>query len=225
MKVFFVGGSSFARLCHNILKKEGHEVPLLYDRTKGLVPPWDCFVFDDEAAIPMHARTCEAFLVCIGDVHGEARVHYSRQLRDLGLKAISAIHRTSFFGEGTILGEGIQAFPASVVNDHVTIGDFCILSSNCTISHECVLGAGVHIMSGATLAGLVRVGDCSSVGSGATVLPRITIGSNCVIGAGAVVTKDVPDNAVVIGVPGKVIRYRTPARFDRFAASRTTLIR
>jgi sugar O-acyltransferase (sialic acid O-acetyltransferase NeuD family) len=225
MKVFFIGGASLARLCHNILKKEGHEVPLIYDRTKGLVPPWNCIVFDDERTIATHARTCEAFLVCIGDVHGEARVRYSRQLQHLGLKAISAIHPVAYFSEETILGEGIQAMPGSVVNDYAIIEDFCIINSNSTVNHECVLGVGVHVMGGATLAGLVRVGDCSSIGSGATVLPRITIGSNCVIGAGAVVTKDVPDNAVVVGVPGKVIRYRTPGQFDRFAASRTTLIR
>jgi acetyltransferase-like isoleucine patch superfamily enzyme len=96
------------------------------------------------------------------------------------------------------------------VNDYATVGDFCIINSNCSLGHESILGVGVHVMSGATLAGLARVGDCSSIGSGATVLPRITIGSNCVIGAGAVITKDVPDNAVVVGVPGKVIRYRTP---------------
>ena len=132
MRVFFVGGASLARLCHNILKKEGHEVPLIYDRTKGLAPPWDFVVFDDETAIPMHARTCEAFLVCIGDVHGEARVRYSRQLRRLGLKAISAIHPVAVFGEGAILGEGIQAMPGSVVNDYATIGDFCIINSTIT---------------------------------------------------------------------------------------------
>ncbi len=102
--------------------------------------------------------------------------------------------------------------PGSVVNDYAAIGDFCIINSNSTVDHECVLGVGVHVMGGATLAGRVRVGDCSSIGSGAIVLPRVTIGSNCVIGAGAVVTKDVPDNAVVVGVPGKVIRYRTPSR-------------
>jgi acetyltransferase-like isoleucine patch superfamily enzyme len=44
----------------------------------------------------------------------------------------------------------------------------------------------------------------ASIGAGAVILSGITIGSNAMIGAGAVVTKDVPDNAIVIGVPGRV---------------------
>ena len=40
-----------------------------------------------------------------------------------------------------------------------------------------------------------------------TVLPGVTIGNNVVVGAGSVVSKDVPDNAVVVGNPAKIIRY------------------
>ena len=47
----------------------------------------------------------------------------------------------------------------------------------------------------------------ASIGSGATVLCNVTIGENAIVGAGSVVTKDVPDNAVVAGNPAKVLRY------------------
>ena len=75
-----------------------------------------------------------------------------------------------------------------------------------------MIGNGVHIMGAAAVCGLVKVGDCTTIGSNATVLPRVTIGRNCFIGAGAVVTHDVPDDAIVAGVPAKVIRYRDPDR-------------
>ncbi|MOA39424.1 dTDP-3-amino-3,6-dideoxy-alpha-D-galactopyranose 3-N-acetyltransferase [compost metagenome] len=47
----------------------------------------------------------------------------------------------------------------------------------------------------------------ASVGANATLLPGITIGKYAMVGAGAVVTKDVPDYAVVAGNPAKIIRY------------------
>ncbi|MDP5015752.1 MAG: N-acetyltransferase, partial [Dolichospermum sp.] len=45
----------------------------------------------------------------------------------------------------------------------------------------------------------------ASIGSNATILPRITIGENAIVGAGAVVTHDVPDYAIVAGVPARII--------------------
>ena len=52
----------------------------------------------------------------------------------------------------------------------------------------------------------VTIGNNVWIGAHATILPGVTIGDNAIIGAGAVVTKDVPKNAVVCGVPAKIIR-------------------
>jgi sugar O-acyltransferase (sialic acid O-acetyltransferase NeuD family) len=210
MRVFFVGGASQARICHNILRRNGHVVPFIYDHTKGMAPPWDCKIFDDEAAIPEHALQCDGFVVCIGDAHGQARVRYSLQLRDLGLAPVPVVHPLAYFSEECTIGAGVQAMPRSYVGDYAVVGDYCILNNNCTVGHETRLANGVHVMASAVLTGVVTVGEFSSIGTSATVLPRLTIGSNCIIGAGAVVTTDVPDNAIVIGVPGRVVRYRTP---------------
>ena len=44
------------------------------------------------------------------------------------------------------------------------------------------------------------------IGAGAVILPGVTVGENAIVAAGAVVSKDVPDNTIVGGVPAKVIR-------------------
>jgi acetyltransferase-like isoleucine patch superfamily enzyme len=52
---------------------------------------------------------------------------------------------------------------------------------------------------------VVRKG--ASIGSGSTILSKVTVGSNAIVGAGSVVTKDVPDNAIVAGNPAKFLRF------------------
>jgi acetyltransferase-like isoleucine patch superfamily enzyme len=52
----------------------------------------------------------------------------------------------------------------------------------------------------------VVIGDDVWIGANAVILPGVTIGRHCVVAAGAVVTKDVPDNTVVGGVPAKVLK-------------------
>jgi acetyltransferase-like isoleucine patch superfamily enzyme len=55
----------------------------------------------------------------------------------------------------------------------------------------------------------VTIGFGADIGMNATILPGVHIGANSIVGAGAVVTRDVPENAVVAGVPAQLIRYRT----------------
>ena len=56
---------------------------------------------------------------------------------------------------------------------------------------------------------MITIGDDCYIGTGTTILGPLTIGNNVTIGAGAVVTTDIPDNAVVGGVPAKVIKIKS----------------
>jgi len=81
--------------------------------------------------------------------------------------------------------------------------------------HNVKIGNNVTLTQGVTI-GDIRgesptLGDNVYVGPGACVLGGISIGDNVVIGANAVVTKDVPDNAVVVGNPSKIISYNGSA--------------
>ena len=85
----------------------------------------------------------------------------------------------------------------------VRIDSFVKIGKNCTILPMVLFGK----KSPGTTCSIV-VGDNCYVGTGVTVLGPVTIGNNVTIGAGAVVTKDIPDNAVVGGVPAKVLRIK-----------------
>lgn len=55
------------------------------------------------------------------------------------------------------------------------------------------------------LFGKITVGDNTHIGMNVMIMPGVNIGKNCIIGCGAIVTKDIPDNSVAVGVPAKVI--------------------
>ena len=63
----------------------------------------------------------------------------------------------------------------------------------------------LHILDDADFFGPIRVGNNVHIGMGAIIMPNVTIGDNCIIGVRAVVTKDVPSNSVVAGMPARVI--------------------
>ena len=55
--------------------------------------------------------------------------------------------------------------------------------------------------------GGIVIGDNTWIGQGVSILSNVQIGKNVIIGANSVIVKDIPDNAIVVGVPGKVIKF------------------
>ena len=72
-----------------------------------------------------------------------------------------------------------------------------------------MLGDFVEVSPGVSVTGNCRIGDYCIIGANSAILPKITLGRNVIVGAGAVVTKDAPDNCVLVGVPA-VVRKRLP---------------
>ena len=116
-------------------------------------------------------------------------------------------HSSAVLAPTVIIGEGTVVMANASINAEVIIGNHCIINTGATVEHECQLGDFVHISPHAALAGDVIVGEGTHIGIGAVVIPGVKIGKWVTIGAGAVVLEDIPDFAVVVGNPGKIIKY------------------
>lgn len=124
-------------------------------------------------------------------------------------KFCTLIHPKSTVSERSIIEEGTVVMAGSTINTNVKIGKHCILNTNSSIDHDVVLADFVHVAPNAALAGNVNIGEGTSVGIGSCIIQNTKVGKWCTIGAGAVVVKDIPDYAVVVGNPGKIIKYNS----------------
>jgi UDP-2-acetamido-3-amino-2,3-dideoxy-glucuronate N-acetyltransferase len=124
-------------------------------------------------------------------------------------------------GDETKIGAFVEIQKNSVVGERCKISSHSFICEGVEIADEVFIGHGVMFTNDSypratTIEGLVqaeadwralptRVRRRASIGSNATILPGITIGENAMIGAGAVVTGDVPDYAVAVGVPARIV--------------------
>lgn len=112
-------------------------------------------------------------------------------------------------GDGTRLICHVSAFGTEPYM--ITVGENCLFSAGVSIfTHD----GGVKVLSDMGYFGEermdiiapVKIGSNVYIGTGAYVMPGVNIGNNVVIGAASVVTRDIPDNSVAVGVPARVIR-------------------
>lgn len=115
---------------------------------------------------------------------------------------------------GVVIGENVE-IGANTCIDRGTLGDTFIgdnvkIDNLCHIAHNVCIQRNAMVIAQSMIAGSARLGENAYVAPGVLVMNQISVGRDSLLGLGAVVTRDVPDNKVVVGVPAKVIRDRNP---------------
>jgi sugar O-acyltransferase (sialic acid O-acetyltransferase NeuD family) len=120
--------------------------------------------------------------------------------------AKALVHPSAVVSTYAKIGEGSVIMPGAILNSASEIGKHCILNTAAIVEYDCILEDFVHISPNVTLCAGTVVGEGTHIGAGATIIPGKRIGKWCVIGAGSVITQDIPDYSMVVGVPGKIIK-------------------
>ena len=113
---------------------------------------------------------------------------------------------TIHVGKGTYFNIGcfVGAVENITIGEHVAFGPYVVVLDG---DHGMKMGEGpmLYQNGGGTP---ITIGDGAWIGTHASILKGVTIGAGAVVAAGAVVNKDVPENAIVAGIPARIIKYR-----------------
>ena len=114
------------------------------------------------------------------------------------------IHPSAQFDHSTAkIDYGVQICASVTGTVNLELEPFALVGVGCTLGHEAVLRRACTLNPGANISGGVDIGAGALIGTGAQVLQYLKVGQGAIVGGGAVVTRDVDDDALVVGVPAR----------------------
>lgn len=146
----------------------------------------------------------------------------------LDIKNLNArIEPGAIIREHVEIGEHAVIMMGAVINIGSVIGEGTMIDMNVVLGGRATVGRNCHIGAGSVLAGVVEppcatpvvIEDDVMIGANAVVLEGVRVKKGAVVAAGAIVIEDVPENAVVAGIPAKIIKMK-----DEKAKQKTTLV-
>lgn len=203
-----IGAKGFAKEVLEILdqKKELKKL-VFYDDVNDDLPIklYDKFpiIKTKKEAKEYFKKTDNKFTIGIGNPVLRKKIYENFKL--LGGIFHSTISPKSNIGNyGNVIEHGSNIMTGVIITNDVKVGKGTIINLNCTIGHDVFIGEFVELCPNVNVSGNCKIGNSSFIGSNATILPKITIGENVIVAAGSVVTKDIPNNVMVAGVPAVI---------------------
>jgi acetyltransferase EpsM len=206
-RLTIIGGGEHARVVvetartqHGAWTIEGFADPRpCEDTQRRLGITW---IGDDAAAL---ARSLDrSYVLGVGDVGvGDLRQRLAAKYGAAGARFAAVVHGHAWVSPTAHVEPGAVVFAGAIVQSGARLGAHTVIGTGAIIEHDVDLGAFAQVAPGAVIGGGVTVGAGSYLGLGARIRDHVTIGARVLIAMGAVVTANVADDAVMIGVPAR----------------------
>ncbi len=203
--VAIIGYSGHAHTGVDILTACGYVVSAYCDNEEKMQNPFNLTYLGSEMepAVLEKLKGYDYF-IGVGNNNLLRRKIYEAVSPILG-EPVNAIHPSAVISPSVKLKFGHFISANVSINAVTELGMTAVCNTGSVIEHGCIIGDFTFIAPGAVLCGDVTIGENTFVGANSVIKQGVTIGKNVIIGAGTVIIKDIPDNAKVVGNPGRII--------------------
>lgn len=200
-----VGAGTYGEVYAEYLKEEYNLLGFI-DDNPDMVKNKELNVLGDFNFLLNNIEKSTNIFIPIGN--NEVRCNLLRKVIKAGFKTPSFIHKNANIHTSVEIGKCVYILPGVNIMPLTKLKDFVLVSVGVNISHHTVIEEGCFFSYGVNVGASICLKEQVFCGAASTIMTGVkNVGENSLIGAGSVIIKDVPDNAVVVGNPGKVIKY------------------
>lgn len=149
-----------------------------------------------------------SFGIAVGDNAMRERIYNELIAKYPSLHFPTLIHQSATVCLFSSIGYGTVVMPNAVIGPNTKVGKFCLINTQASIDHDCVMLDYSSLAPSSVTGGTVQIGIRSALSIGATIKHGLKIGNDCVVGANSYLNKDLPNNQVAYGTPAKQVRTR-----------------
>ncbi|MCX2683210.1 acetyltransferase [Campylobacter sp. MIT 21-1685] len=191
-KIYIYGAGGHGFVCADVAYALGYKECIFLDDIKG----------------PVFQQNLPKYDIFIGIGSNKIRKQIYEKVLQYDFKTVNLIHPSAIISPSAVIeiDSGILIMPYVVVNAKAHIQKGVILNTSSVIEHECVVGEFTHVSVGAKCGGNVTIGKLCFLGINCAVLPNLSVADESILGGGALLSKNIQEKGVFVGIPAKKLK-------------------